>query len=444
MSLPSFLLNTTSTKSFAGAASAGTAVNNSRTAQSHTSTAGGDFRQAFVQAAGDAKAAVAEPPANMPEPAAVALNRLSKGEALSTEDRQLLRSALESGDLTAADLLQQLTPAVRQALENLLEGAGVELPSLEEHLPIEVLVDFLAGGNILPPDKSADAMNLAAGEVDGEEEGSLLMAGSGFPASFQFPAHFQNQGQSADSLTHNVPPTDLGQGKRVELGQQLGGNEEADDSVSAKTSVATLELSGNKGIESSIGKAIEPSTDKATLFSSAMVLEESAEPVVRSSFASPAELKPAIQESLPQAPLHPTRLQVSFGHAQWSEALAERAAWLAGQQIHSAELQLDPPELGPLQVRISVHQDQAVVSFVSANPQVREALDQTMGRLRELMLEQGMQLVDAGVSDQGREGRAEAEAAERSLQADGNPDENAETSTTVASIVADYGVDDFA
>lgn len=93
-------------------------------------------------------------------------------------------------------------------------------------------------------------------------------------------------------------------------------------------------------------------------------------------------------------------MTVAFGQAQWSAALAERTAWLAGQSIQSAEIQLDPPELGPLQVKIQVSQDQATVSFVSANPAVREAVEQTMHRLRELFQEQGMSLVDAGVSDQ--------------------------------------------
>lgn len=96
-------------------------------------------------------------------------------------------------------------------------------------------------------------------------------------------------------------------------------------------------------------------------------------------------------------------MNINFGQAQWPEALAERTAWLANQKIHTADVQLDPPELGPLQVKISVHQDQTVVTFVSANPQVRELLDQHLVRLREMLQEQGMQLVDAGVSDQQRE-----------------------------------------
>lgn len=135
-------------------------------------------------------------------------------------------------------------------------------------------------------------------------------------------------------------------------------------------------------------------------------------------------------------------VQVSFGHQQWSDAVAERAAWLAAQQINSAELQLDPPELGPLQVRISVQNDQAVVNFASANPQVREALEQTMARLREMLQEQGMQLVDAGVSDQRQSNGEAAQALEEGVAGDitGEADETSEVTLEVAD---SSGIDDF-
>ncbi|MFT5084014.1 MAG: flagellar hook-length control protein FliK [Lentisphaeria bacterium] len=63
-----------------------------------------------------------------------------------------------------------------------------------------------------------------------------------------------------------------------------------------------------------------------------------------------------------------------------------------------ADIQLDPPELGPMQVKVSVNQDQASVTFVSANAQVRDALEQTVSRLREMLNEQGLNLVNVDVS----------------------------------------------
>lgn len=93
-------------------------------------------------------------------------------------------------------------------------------------------------------------------------------------------------------------------------------------------------------------------------------------------------------------------VNVSFGHSQWGAQVAERAVLLTAQNVQTAQLQLDPPELGPLNVRIQINQDQVSVHFASANPSVRDALDQTFVRLRELLQEQGLDLVDSGVSDQ--------------------------------------------
>lgn len=92
-------------------------------------------------------------------------------------------------------------------------------------------------------------------------------------------------------------------------------------------------------------------------------------------------------------------VNVTFGSAQWSTTMAERTAWAVSQNIQTADMQLDPPELGPIQVKIHVHQDQATVSFVSNNPAVRDALEQSVARLRDMLEEQGIELLDAGVSD---------------------------------------------
>jgi flagellar hook-length control protein FliK len=92
--------------------------------------------------------------------------------------------------------------------------------------------------------------------------------------------------------------------------------------------------------------------------------------------------------------------QAKPGQPQWQTAVAERVAIMATQRITSAEIQLDPPELGQLQVRVTLNQDQASVSFASQHAVVREALDQTAHRLRDMFDSEGLNLVDVDVSDQ--------------------------------------------
>ena len=94
-----------------------------------------------------------------------------------------------------------------------------------------------------------------------------------------------------------------------------------------------------------------------------------------------------------------TGVPVPVGTPQWSQAVGDKVLWLAAQNVSSAEIRLDPPELGPMQVKVSVNQDQASITFSSPHAAVREALDQQLNRLREMFSEQGLNLVNVDVSD---------------------------------------------
>jgi len=93
-------------------------------------------------------------------------------------------------------------------------------------------------------------------------------------------------------------------------------------------------------------------------------------------------------------------VNVEFGRSEWNSNVAAKVAQMAAQNLKHAEIQLDPPELGPLQVRVQVNTDQASVSFTAQSAQVRDALEQGSQRLRDLFEAEGMNLVDVDVSDQ--------------------------------------------
>ncbi|SFU72536.1 flagellar hook-length control protein FliK [Nitrosospira multiformis] len=95
------------------------------------------------------------------------------------------------------------------------------------------------------------------------------------------------------------------------------------------------------------------------------------------------------------------RLEPRVGTGSWDNALGQRVLWMVSHQHQIAELNLNPPELGPLQVVLSVNSDQASAAFVSQNPEVRQALEAALPRLKEMMAESGINLGNATVSDQG-------------------------------------------
>jgi flagellar hook-length control protein FliK len=81
----------------------------------------------------------------------------------------------------------------------------------------------------------------------------------------------------------------------------------------------------------------------------------------------------------------------------WDRGLGEKVLWMAGQQLQVAELHLNPPELGPLQITLTVNNDQASAQFVSQHASVREAIEAAMPRLREMLAEGGITLGNANV-----------------------------------------------
>ncbi len=143
-------------------------------------------------------------------------------------------------------------------------------------------------------------------------------------------------------------------------------------------------------------------------------------------------------------------VNIQFGRPEWQAGVAAKVAQMAAQNLNFAEIQLDPPELGPLQVRVHVNQEQATVAFSVASSQVRDALEQHHNRLRDLLSAEGIDLVDVDVSDQGQQSthdELDSEVAATNadvLDTDESEAsaEDAEAATMTATI--EVGVDDFA
>ena len=140
------------------------------------------------------------------------------------------------------------------------------------------------------------------------------------------------------------------------------------------------------------------------------------------------------------------------GKTGWDEAISQKVIWMAGSGEQSASLTLNPPDMGPLQVVIHVHNDQADTTFISDNPEVRQALENGLSTLREKMGEAGIQLGQANISSGGQAQQEFQRATQNrtggqsSQASDGNQDQPAgpvgSSSTTMR--VANGLVDTFA
>jgi flagellar hook-length control protein FliK len=84
----------------------------------------------------------------------------------------------------------------------------------------------------------------------------------------------------------------------------------------------------------------------------------------------------------------------------WERVMAGRVVWMAREGLQRADLKLNPANMGPIEVRLTINNDQANVSFVVNNPATREAIEQSLPRLREGFQASGLSLESADVSDQ--------------------------------------------
>jgi flagellar hook-length control protein FliK len=138
------------------------------------------------------------------------------------------------------------------------------------------------------------------------------------------------------------------------------------------------------------------------------------------------------------SPTLTSTLNTPVQNPAWSQGVAERVAWMVQGNFQSAELKLNPANLGPLEIKLSVSDDkQASITFVSHHAPVREALDAAMPRLRDMLESQGLNLSDVNVADAGVQGN-QGQAADQQGQGgsgSGMPMEQSAESVVQESIV---------
>lgn len=88
----------------------------------------------------------------------------------------------------------------------------------------------------------------------------------------------------------------------------------------------------------------------------------------------------------------------------FDDALGARMNWLADQKIGHAHIKLNPADLGPVEVRLHLDGDKVNASFTSAHAEVRQALEHSLPRLRDMLGQHGFQLAHADVGSQQHQG----------------------------------------
>ncbi len=284
--------------------------------------------------------------------------------------------------------------ALAQALDKLrLPGAGTDDQSLSElaaeltdggkNLPVAAVLAALMAGAVPAAPGAETARNASE---DGETPGpDLLPQGGPIPGLLL--------GESSDS---GISAENTGPARAAPLAAGLPSGRGL-PAPAENPELTALPLAGNES---------ETTTADTGLPESSTLLKFAADPASSPGFLS--DTPPGLSRlaapgaaGAPSAGGASTTLTLPVDHPQWGSELGNRVQWLVNQQTAGAELRLSPPELGPLSVQIHIEQEQASITFSAPQAVVREAIENALPRLREMLAGNGINLLEVNVSSHG-------------------------------------------
>jgi flagellar hook-length control protein FliK len=308
-------------------------------------------------------------------------NRLKQQDQKPADNSQATSDAKDTKDTKDAGDKDQTVQD--QAAANPAEAAAIA-------------AGMLAGADKVAVDDT-QAAPVATGEADddgkGEDKG-LLALGSALDKQ-------QPQGKDTKVAPQDLAAADKAAQDAARNAATDTARKTSDAGSAVQSSKETSALASSKSVETrEAGSALR--ADAATDINAATTQA----PAAAHSFAEQlaSKLGTAQKTDAPQFSV-PTPV----GNSAWAEDVGNRIVWMAGKDLGKAELILTPPHLGRVEISLSLNGDQASASFVAATPAAREALEQALPKLRDLMSQAGIDLSQANVSanNSGQQGAQE-------------------------------------
>lgn len=97
----------------------------------------------------------------------------------------------------------------------------------------------------------------------------------------------------------------------------------------------------------------------------------------------------------------PPSIDTPLQNPHWGRNFGEGIVWMAKNDQQSAQININPPQLGPVQITLHLNGDQASAVFASPHAEVRQAIQDAMPQLRDMLAASGINLGQADVGSQG-------------------------------------------
>lgn len=264
-----------------------------------------------------------------------------------------------------------------------------------------------ATGNALPPWTVAAVAPAPDAATDATANGEPPVAASGQYTPFAtMSAMLVDEGSTARINAGAVAPEPLGNGaspSSTTVTTSLRGPQPfpaleaataASGSVKFDAELATLLVSSNPGgVNGDRGMLVTPQLESATT-------------VMQAVTAAPTQ--PATSASIPY-PVAQAAIPLPLNHPQWQNAFAARVIWQVREGLQQASLAINPPDLGPVDVHMSISDGEVSAQFVTPHQAVRQVIEEAMPRLRDMLSQSGLNLANANVFQQApdRDGQAQ-------------------------------------
>ncbi|MEZ9369413.1 flagellar hook-length control protein FliK [Shewanella sp. 10N.286.51.B2] len=310
-------------------------------------------------------------------------------------------------DSSTTEFLSDYSAEQLQNLSEFSAMSAAELSALSVKELNQLITDFnqqtpIQGGALLPLIELA-----TTSAIDNAEKPALALS-SGFSSIHK---NIMDNNSAAVDVNKNLVDVNKG---LVDANKTLGAPDSIEGKITSKESGVNLskaEFSVSMDKSAIPSSANSPSSN--ALANNAIVLSAGeftldAESVDLKAIQNQSSLTSVHKSDVPQFQLSLRQGSESVGQMQemiqkFAPVMKQQLMTMVGQGIQHAEIRLDPAELGHMVVRVQVNGDQTQVQFQVAQTQTRDLLEQAIPRLREMLAEEGLQLADSHVSQDGEQ-----------------------------------------
>ncbi|WP_339142312.1 flagellar hook-length control protein FliK [Pseudoalteromonas galatheae] len=318
-------------------------------------------------------------------------------EKLTTQQQQELKAVM-AGKLDIYDA----SPAVQKAVTQLI-GKGIDLANVQPfkafvsssvvtqtptNMPQEAATDVKnttqASFNVNGTQEKSNNSELQAAVVKEGERAEKNIAVNKLTSDEKLAAEKQNSEKQSSEKKISEKLIDKENSKLMQaeasIAKEAGKNERQPANVATSTPTP---------VKPEVGNTSAPQDTNS--------LNQTLKEVQQIQQSQPANQSTAQTKQTTDANLQQA---INIARQDAAKELHQRVGMMLNLNNKEAEIRLDPPELGAMQIRIKSDAEQAQVNIVVQNQQAKELLEQSMPRLREMLAEQGIELGDSHISHQ--------------------------------------------